>query len=173
MRYQLWPLVVENGECNIPDQILENIWNQILVEGKMTKLFYSGHVADLEEWMKFIKNPVNHVILAVDTQENNICHVAWLNNLHDGLAWAHHCALGKMKREACELVVEYWKAFKNGNGDRLFEVLVGLTPENNEPAIRFLKMMGFTIVGTIPKACHTVYEGDGGKVGGVVSYCEF
>jgi len=91
--FQVFPLVrLEDGNFNLPDEYLAWVWHCICREEKMQHLFYDGTVKDLQGWLNFIKTPSNLVYFAVNGAEP--VHVAWLNNLGDGTAWVHHCAIG-------------------------------------------------------------------------------
>jgi hypothetical protein len=50
----------------------------------------------------------------------------------------------------------------------LLKVLVGITPETHFTALKLVRLVGFTIMGTIPNFCDLVYEGK--RVGAVISY---
>ncbi len=171
-RYQILPILMKDGICNLSDEFLNNIWNQIVAEGKAKDLFYAGTVYDGPTWINHIKGTGNFPVVCMDAVERKPVYLAWLNSVGDNHAFAHHCALGPFKRGAARFILDFWGAFTNPRiGGRLFKVLLGLTPETNTKAIKALHIVGFKSIGTIPHICHLAYEGR--HVGGVVSYYEY
>jgi len=158
-RYRLWPLIVENGTCNVPDEILMGVWSQMVISGKHEKVFYGGTVFNYESWLRFVKDWKNLPVFVIDTKRTKVVFLAWLNSCEDTHAFGHFCPLGKFTREAVQMVLDFWKSFKNGQGEQLFDVIMGITPENNPEAVRFVKRIGFREVGAIPKLCKDVYQG--------------
>ena len=164
-RFVVYPYVpLEDNKWSISDEMLVWIWKQIETEGKTEHLFYDGKIRDIASWLLFWRTPGRYPLIVWDTQDKRVVHIGWLSEVDDILAWAHHCAVGPYKRGAWEAVREYWQQFPT------VRLLMGKTPETNEKAIKFLKLCGFNIVGTIPWICNMFYEGK--RVGGVISYCE-
>jgi hypothetical protein len=170
IRYQLWPLVVENGVCNVPDEILIAVWRKMAIEGKAQKVFYDGHVFNDESWLAFMKSPNNLPVFVMDTVRVKMVFLAWLNNIEDTHALAHFCPLWRFRREAIQMVLDFWKSFKGQDGKPLFDIILGTTPETNPEAVAFVKRFGFQEIGTIPKLCNDIYNSV--KCGGVITCLE-
>lgn len=169
MRYQVYPY----AQGNIPDEILAQIWQQMVDEGKAQKVFYNGFIVNAFDFVGFMKGGGVLPILIVDNETRAICHIAWISDFGDGHACLHHCSLGKFKRGAAKAILAYYDQFKDPTtGKPAFEVLVGITPENNEGAVRVAKLMGFKILSpSIPLLCNDVYTGK--RVAGVISYYQY
>ena len=165
-QFTVYPLVKLEDGWSIPDEILVGIWQQIVEEGKVEQLFYDGTIKDIFGWMEFIKRPGTYPILIV--KDSKVVHVSWLKDVFDvGFgAWAHHVSIGRYQRGAWEAGRDHWrKYFPN------LKILLGMTPETNEKAIKFLqKICKFTIVGKIPLMCALGYENR--RVSAIVSYFE-
>jgi hypothetical protein len=161
---QIYPYVpLDNGAWSIPDSAMAAVWEQLEAEGKAEQLFYDGTVRDVPGWLEFIKRPQVFLLVVADPEAKRPVHVAWLKDVYDGVAWAHHCSLGRYHRGTWGAVLDYWRGFQP------LRLLLGLTPASNERAVKFLKKIcGFTVVGTIPEICNLAYEGR--RVDGIVSY---
>jgi len=57
---------------------------------------------------------------------------------------------GKQTIEIGKALMENWFNFKNDSGNYLIDVLLGSTPKHNARACKYLKRLGWTIVGVIP-----------------------
>lgn len=173
MRYQPIPLVVNNGQMNIKDEVLAGIWNQMVSEQKAQKVFYNGYITSVYDFINFLRTGGVLPILIFDTQDNELCHIAWISDYGDGHACLHHCSLGKFKRGAAKAILKYYGDFKDTeSGEPSFDTMVGITPENNEAAVRVAKLMGFKLLSpAIPGLCNDVYTGN--RVNGVISYYQY
>lgn len=160
---QIFPYVAIEGGWSLSDSVMTAIFLQLEQEGKIEHLFYDGSVRDVIGWLEFIKRPGNFIVVVADMEAQRPIHIAWLNNVADGVAWAHHASLGKYKRGVWELIRDYWA--ETG----VIRLLLGLTPVTNEKAVKFLqKICKFEVVGEIPDICNLAYEAM--RVPGVVSY---
>lgn len=164
--YQVWPLVVDdNGVCSVPDAVLAMIYHRICDDGKLDALFYDGACRDMLGWMQFIKSRDRLVVIIYDDTPVIHC-IAWLSQYERGMPFGHFCMLGKLRKDVGPTVMEYWRGFD-------FPVILGLTPENNERAIRFIKMVGFRVLCTVPQACFVAGHGGVRRTGGVLSCYEY
>lgn len=142
------------------------IWNQIIAENKYHDLFYDGTVKDLREWLEYIYNKNNHVSLVLDNA-GHIYHIAWINKFSNGHGFLHHCSLGNYNRGTWPTLKAYFQGMMF-NDQPVIKTLMGVTPESNTKAVRLLKIIGWTILGTIPGICYLANENK--HVGGVVSF---
>ena len=162
---QIYPYVHTGEGWSIADSVMAGIWFQLEQEGKVEHLFYDGAVKDVTDWLAHIKQPRVFPIVVADVEKHIPVHVCWLTDVADGIAWAHHAALGKYHRGVWETVIDYWSKFE-------LRLLLGMTPETNERAVKFLrKICKFQVVGVIPGLCNMAYENR--RVGGVISYYQF
>jgi hypothetical protein len=162
-KFEVYPLAKIDGAWTIPDEILIGVWAQIVAEGKDKELFYDGTINTPFEWMEFIKRPGTYPILIA--KDKQVVHIAWLKDIFDIGAWAHHCSVGKYHRGAWEAGRDHWKQYFTN-----LKILLGITPENNERAVKFVqKICKFTVLGKIPQMCRMA---DGSRVGAFISYYE-
>ncbi len=161
---RIYPYVNTATGWSISDSVMAAIWLQLEQEGKVEHLFYDGSIRDISGWLQHMKTPGTFPLVVVDMEQRKPVHVCWLKDIADGVAWAHHSSVGSYRRGAWETVVDYWS-----HAD--LRLLLGMTPETNHKAIKFLtKICKFSIVGKIPGICYMAYEDR--RVAGVLSYYE-
>jgi hypothetical protein len=159
---QVYPYVATEHGWSISDSVMAAIYLQLEQEDKIRHLFYDGSLTDVSAWLQYVKLPGTFLIIVADIDRKIPVHIVWLKDASDGVAWAHHCALGKYCRGVWEKVIEYWKSMP-------INIVLGLTPESNVKAVKFLtKICKFTVVGRVPYVCNMVYENR--RVGGIFSY---
>ena len=173
MRYQVFPLIMEHGQMNIPDEVLASIWAQMVTENKAQKVFYNGYITSVYDFITFLKTGGVLPILIADNETKSFVHIAWISDYGGGHACLHHCSLGKFKRGAGKAILRFYELFKDPEtGGAAFQVLIGITPENNDPAVRVARLMGFKMLTpAVPMLCHDVYADK--RVGGVISYYQY
>ena len=150
--FAIWPMdnSVEGDARNVPDEILTDVWERMVAEGKDKRVFYRGSVTTLEQWMTFIKARHNYPLFVVDDEDNRVVTVAWANNYNEGTIHGHFCTLGRYRDGIGEKVLEYWKALPDPEGGQLVRVVYGITP-TSKGVVKFLKRIGFTALGEIPE----------------------
>lgn len=149
---------------------LEAIWEQLVAEGKVEDVFYSGGVASPAEFLRFVANPASSILVGIEAESTAIRGLAWLTNVHDGSAFLHYCTLGGFRRAVARALLAHLESLRQADGRPALDRLLGITPEVNAAALRMLKVMGFTTLGTIPGYCRLASRG--GRCGGVISYYE-
>ena len=155
------PLVKTDNGLSIPAEVMVGVWQQIVAEGKQDLLFYDGSVKNLKEWIDYIYNPQNHVVLIIDNL-GHIYHVCWLNKFYQGHGFVHHCSLGKYNRNTWPTLRDYWKSME------IINTVLGVTPVTNQAAVKLLRVIGWTELGVIPGLCYLAKESR--HVGGVISF---
>ena len=168
MNYTIIPIINMADKCTVTDEFLLAIWQRMIDEGKARWVFYDGSITTGDEWLLFIKSPLNYTLTVMD-DNGAIRMIAWLNCYENKSARVHYCNLGKYNRGVGKAVREYWSNLRDQDGNRLLKTLVGITPETNNLAVKMVKLLGFTVIGTIPHFCRMKYDGDR-LVGGVISY---
>ncbi len=154
MTYYTWPILNVNGYCSVNDSILTGIYDKMVEEGKLDKVFYDGSVKTPDQWLSFIKNPFVFPVLVLK-DDADIVGIAWLNFFEHKSARVHFCIFGKFHKGIADAMVNYWKGLKREDGEQMLYVLVGMTPEWNTATVHLMKIMGFQMLGTIPYYCYT------------------
>jgi hypothetical protein len=150
----------ETGEWSIPDSLLDQVWDQMVKEGKEKYLFWSGGITDAYQFIEWLQEERNFPMLLIEHVGDKInpVTVIWLNGIDANHALAHFCVLGGYDPEMARETLRYWKRLKRPDGRQMFLTLLAFIPENNERAIKTVLRMGFEPVGTIPNMCTLAYE---------------
>lgn len=160
----LIPYVELESGWTLPDQFIYALAGQMVREGVFYKVFYDGNVVDPEGFMSVMKKPANVPVFFFDGHEP--LGFAYLNGLVGGMGFAHFCglraSLGRTNKIG-NMVLRYWMA-----NFKFLRLILGLTPQNNKLALRFIRSIGFTSLGVIPGVLYDAYAAE--RVGGVVSY---
>ncbi len=160
-RYIPWPYTwnPDVEQWTIPDHLLLAIWDEMVATGRAEEVFIDGCVSTGAGWLDFLRRPGTHPVVAVDSIAERPVGIAWLTHLRLGHnAEGHFCGCGPYRRGAYTAVLDYWRSWK------LFQVVIGFTPANNEKAVRAVKIAGFRECGRIPK----FYKHPDGPVAAVV-----
>ena len=170
MPYAIIPLRQSDGKQLLADTILEAVWQQIVAEGKVASLFYSGGINSAADFLAYIKASHLHVIFVVESATSQLKGIGWLTNVSGGTGFVHYCMLGPLRRSVGKAAIDYWCGLQRTDGQPWLHVLMGITPEYHTAALRVIRIMGFTSLETIPSYCASK---DGqGRCGGVISYLE-
>jgi len=163
-RYVLWPICKTADGWSVPDELLMKLWQQMVGEGRAAKLFYSGTITDEHEWIDWLKDSRNLPVIVMDAREKKVSAIAWLNNVERGSAQIHFCMYGAPAPGIGIKALEYYSKFPG------LHVIIGITPEHYDTAIRYAKRIGFTEAGRVPDMLHMAYENR--RAGAVITYYE-
>lgn len=169
MPVSILPMIGDRGERTLPDPTLLGIWRQMVAERKVEAVFYAGGVASADDFLRFAAKHAGRMVHAV-ADDGRMLGLAWLTNVEDGSAFLHYCSLGRFRRDAARKLLGHFAALGQPDGRPLLDRLLGITPEVNLPALRVLRQMGFTTLGTIPGYCRLAHQGT--RCGGVISFLE-
>lgn len=154
---------------SLDDAGLRRIWTMLVDEGAHRAVFFDGGVDDFEDFMAFADD---------DDREFFAVHagglpaaVFWLDGRTTRAARIHFAVMRRAHGRAARIIGNYvtdWLLSRRGpNGRHALDVLVGVTPETHRLALRFVRDIGFTVVGTVPQALALA---DGTGTGAVISH---
>jgi hypothetical protein len=153
----------------LDDDVLLSIANTVCREGKLSTVFLEGGIRTPEDVVEMFKRPSNLPVFAFRGTEP--LGFGWLNGISHNRAFAHFCMLnaahGRAAFRTMKLFFSYWMGMRSG-GEPIFDTLLGVVPETNERAIRFVERCGCVRVGVIPQMMRDVYSGE--PVSAVVLY---
>lgn len=162
--FQLVPYAKIEGGWSLPDEFLYSFAAQMVKEGTFHRVFYDGHITTPEQFLESMQKPANVPVFFFDGSEP--LGFAWLNGVSGGLAFAHFggtlAAKGRSVRVG-QMAVRYW--FKNFE---FLELILGITPQPNRIAVRFIERIGFRVLGEIPGMLWDAYQAE--RVSAVISY---
>jgi RimJ/RimL family protein N-acetyltransferase len=148
----LIPYINIDGTWTLPDDVMRGLY-QLIVHDETDKVFfYGGMVRNGDDFIQACRNNSNPCVVLEDNGDPVA--IAWLNNLEGKSAHAHWIAFKRVwgtgkAQEAATRILKYWFGFKY-DGIPLFEVIVGVYPDNNKFIDNFVRKLGFTIIGNIP-----------------------
>ena len=164
------PYVITDGVPSIKDSVLKTIYLDMVRKHLIEKVFRGGKIKNEHDFLFFVKSPAN-VFHTVWSDEGNILMIAWLNNFGANFAFAHFCCWpetwGKTSIELGKQTLNYWFDFMVDEKTPVLDVILGMTPNDNRLALRYIKRLGLTALGVLPK----LKMGDS-RSGAVISYIE-
>ncbi len=169
----LIPYVKIDGQWTIPDALMKGLYSLMVQEGTAEVVFYSGTVKNEDEFVKACQLDGTHTVVLLE-EAGEPAAIGWLNNFMGATAHAHWLCFKRIwgtekTDEAIRKTLEYWFHFEV-QGKPLFDVLLGIYPEDNRFIDQFARKAGFTVLGTIPKLLYNFWEQR--KVGAVISFIE-
>jgi hypothetical protein len=171
-KYTVWALdntTPDDQERNVPDVVLRGVWHRMVQTGAARAFFHEMDDPTEENWLCFLKRPGNMVIFIVDRDAQDVCLVAVLNNAKHGSVQGHFCPVGPYKRGAGTAVLDFWSDIKDEAGRHMVKVVWGTTPATADRVVRLIRLLGFTVLGTIP---HMFRTRDGADEGAVISFLD-
>jgi RimJ/RimL family protein N-acetyltransferase len=134
-----------NGIRTFSDDVIAGLWDRLEKDGTFY-IFNKNEVSNRGEFVRFMK--ASNVYPALCVIDDEIGGFGWLQDLKGNYAEANYFMFkkywGKRTIEMACALTKYWLGFE------VIDVLIGYTPKKNEKACRFLKYIGWTVVGTIP-----------------------
>ena len=167
---EVTPMYEENGQANFSDKILGQIFRRIVREEIVYKLFYDGSVRNTRDFRKFMHNPENEIyFVKLNGKEVGFF---WLNHFRQKSFFINYCVyrefLGETALTISNICIDHLFKRTDSDGDFLVEVLLGLTPANNQLAVNFLLKNDMTILGKVPGFLYDAIADE--TVDGVFSY---
>lgn len=169
----LIPFLSVHGVWTINDNTLVDTFRRMIDQRLVRKVFIDGRVQRLEDFMALIKSP--HIYPVFAAVDDKIMGFAWMNAIINNHASCHFCMLkeswGPLAEKIGKEIVSYWFKFPGRDPNSyLFDILLGLTPATNKPALNYIQKVGFKVAGSIPKMCYDSYKDE--RLPGVISYAE-
>lgn len=166
------PYIKENDSWVVPDSYLLKMWNMMVEDKTHEMVFYRGKVKNGKQFIDWLKNPGNVVMIMVDESSGAPLLISWVNNIKDRTAFAHFNTFsstwGGQSIELLRLGIRYWFSLNTG-GIPLFDLLIGLVPEFNHHALSAIGKVGLTTLGMVPNFFSTP---DGKRHGVYFNYVE-
>lgn len=170
-----WDLVAYAANDGIPtftDSFIKGLFVRMQQEGLIGMVFFDGSAKVPDDFLKMMKFGRNKLFIIEFKGKLGGC--CWLNNFEMRRADFHFCFFSALRgQDAVEVgkgVVLELLNMKNGSGEFIFDLLVGLTPTTNEAAIRWCRRMEFSSMGVLPSAAWDAALGK--SVPGLISYVE-
>ncbi len=196
-QYHIIPYTHHDGVPTFRDSEIGAWFARMEAERTLRRLFFDGTVIYAQDLVKLAKTPGVYLFtvwtereggsrkseggekdIAAGTplpQEESDAEMAaffWLRDFIGNAAFLHHAVFKKFWGREARRIGRFVLEFIFGIGDNpqtpLVGTLLGLTPYNNIPAIRFARDIGMKMAGKVPAVFYDVY--DNCTVDGWMSY---
>lgn len=161
-RYYVWPFIkVDNFNWSLPDVVLAQTWEDLIIRNRAQSLFWSGKINCLMDFIDWLKNESNVIIFIFDNVKKDFCFFSWTNaHFPPGGALIHYSAIGPYRHGAAKTVLNWWKnqCYPDSN-EQVLKLLIGFTPATNKATVKLMKNLGFQTL-TIPNLCQLAMSGD-------------
>lgn len=166
------PFYGKNGAQNFSNEHLAQVFRRIVREETMKKLFYDGSVRNTTDFIRFFRDPEKEIFFVeYDSKEVGFF---WLNKFRHKSAFINYCFYkefwGEKALKVSKQTIVFIFGRKDKDGEHRTDVLLGLTPTNNELAIQFLLKNGMTVSGKVPGFLYDAIEET--TVDGIFSYLQ-
>lgn len=161
-----------DGIPTMTDSEVMGLYGRMEEDGTADTVFYDGSVRSAEDFLNAMKKGLNRLFMV--SIDRGVSGVIWLNDFEVRRAAFHFCffsnAWGKDLVKAGKKCVIYLLNMENGDEYPIFDALTGLVPIINERANEWCLKMGFSVLGTLPKASwiHSLQK----SVPGTIYYVE-
>jgi hypothetical protein len=181
-QYVIVPYAVHDGVPSFKDSEIAEWFHRIKAEETLRWLFFDGSVTTAEELVRVVKAGGSFWFTVWTGRQNaegegegvklEMAGFFWISNFMGNSAYFHYVIYKKFwgteSRKIGRAVLNC--IFGIGAADHMPMVgqLLGLTPINNVPAVRYAREAGFEMVGKIPGVYYDIYENK--AVDGVLRY---
>lgn len=141
------PYTEVDGIRTYRDSDIKALYEKVYRDGSGDTVFFDGSIRHADHFLELMKGP--HNFLHIIYVDQKIVAMAWINRIEETHCYCH------------------WLFFKEAWGDTIiyevgqyllaylidrygFEVIMGITPNFNKLALRYLKRLGLQEAGTIP-----------------------
>lgn len=140
---RIMPYTKLDGIPTFKDSVIMGIYDRIIKEGK-EYVFQDGTIPDREVFLLTMKSP--QTFLYVGYEDNELALIIWLNRFEGAMARLNWCAFdGVSLRDKIKIAKNLLESLTLS-----FDLLIGYTPASNKAAIKFVKVCGGKVVGTVP-----------------------
>lgn len=149
---ELRPYASHDGIPTFRDSDIKSFYDRMVSDGTVDMVLYDGVINSTDEFLHFIKYQVPYFFVVY--KDNETMGITWLNNIELKRAHFHFCGFsaswGESAVDIARETVDTLIMRKDGTGDYIFNVFIGIVPSFNQRAIDFLEECGGNIVGEIP-----------------------
>jgi len=141
-----------DGVSTFRDSEILELYDRMVKAGLAETVFSDGQINNREDWLQAMKSPENFLyVVYVGT---GIAFLVWLNRVETRKAQVHFCGFFKVWRigsvKIGKQVLNILMNKRDSGGNYLFDVLTGLLPSSNKPAIEYMQKCGWKIIGELP-----------------------
>ena len=159
---EIVPYLEINGCRTLTDAQMGEIYDKMQENGYIERIFFNGYPKTKNEFLMFVKNPLNSVFVAMENKK--IVLITWINEIVGKRGTIGFCSFpdkfARKKIIAEKKILTLVFSF--------LSVVIALIPDPYEDVKKFVRLLGFKNLGTIPNASYFVSENK--EVGTNVQY---
>ena len=140
----------------LDDEILCEFWEKLTAEGVAQMTFYECMPSSPYDFCLWAKGASQDVRL-IEDEFGEILAMYWLNNPLGKSAMIHFCYVRAAFLEQNAIgkyVVRSLLLTTDADGAFVLSALMGITPKVYRHALKFIKDLGFSLFGVLPKSCY-------------------
>ena len=151
--YKLLSYTAVDGIPTFADSFIRGLFERMAKEDLVERVFYDGTITTSDAFLQMMKGMNSLFVIEFKGEIAGMC---WLNNFGPRRAEFHFCFFSNLRgmdavsvgREVvCDLLY-----MEDSAGNPIFDLLFGMTAEDNVPARFWCKAMEFGYLGVIPSA---------------------
>lgn len=143
----------------VPDGYWTGIWAKFVKDGTAETVFCDGEIADAEAFASMMNYVFVHPHIIL--YDGALAAVVWLTDLEGKMCRGHFVVFRqfwKKSRHIGSAMRQWLLEQKDSSGNFFFDVLVGMIPASNRPAVNVAIKAGFRHSGTIPNGAWIAKE---------------
>ena len=156
MQINFLPYFKHKGQWSLSDDFVRYAYACMVHDGVANIALADGCATNADEFLALMQSPSQQLYLGLIGEILGA--VVWCNNFKKGSCEVHYATRKwTWGKYTVRLGKEFCAHILNQKDDRgyLFDILWGVTPAEHRLACRFLKRLGWVVLGTVP---HGVYD---------------
>jgi len=149
--------VPEGDGWNANDMFLASLYQRTEDQSLVKIVYWEGSVRSHQDFIEMAKR--RSTVMVFPFEGDRCVGYAWLAPITGNYALPHFCFFkevwGDRSREIAREIIDYWFSFP-GEGGRLLDVLIGVIPDLNVHARKFVEKVGGTYIGIVPNMFKSV-----------------
>lgn len=143
----------------VPDVYWTGIWAKFVKDGTADSVFCDGSVTDSTSFTDMMGYVFVHPHIVL--YDGKLAAIVWLTNLEGKMCRGHFVVFRQFwgkSRHIGSAMRQWLLEQKDSSGNFFFDVLVGMIPASNRPAVNVAIKAGFRHSGTIPNGAWIAKE---------------
>lgn len=158
---QILPYAKIDGVRTFTDSFIRSLFVRTVESGMWDMVFYNGRIDSPDKFLTYMKN--GPAALYINVKNGEVSSYFWLSDIEDKTAYLNYCSLPVTRYRNTVKIGRHNISFllnrQDGSGNYILDMLLGLTPVRNKTGVRFAKLCGAHILGTLPLGAYIYSTG--------------
>lgn len=159
MSFELVPYMEWDGVRSFPDSFMENLFERMVVEGKVSTVLYDEDTHDSGSFVRLLKTSVCWLVI----QHEVVVGLVWLTHQESRFARMHWVVFDTCPRREMFHMGRFVNSsilnMKDKAGNYIYDMLLGFVPTANKVAIKYVQKCGGKLCGEIPNGAWIACRG--------------